>query len=231
MDISQVESLRQTLKKGIEELHLTLDAPTLDGLLSYILEFQRWNKTHNLSAIHSLEESIALHLLDSLAVLPYLDDYAQENFSGEVGFSIADLGTGGGLPGLVIAICRPSWRVYLMEAVQKKTVFLEHIVMRQHLKNVVVCSGRIEDTSKPLGKSVTCCISRAFSDFGKFITLSAPMLMDGGVVWAMKAKLLDDDLKTIPENWEIKANHSLYIPGLDAQRRLLRLAAVRESHS
>ena len=83
MDISQAESLRQTLKKGIEELHLTLDAPTLDGLLSYILEFQRWNKTHNLSAIHSLEESIALHLLDSLAVLPYLDDYAQENFSGE----------------------------------------------------------------------------------------------------------------------------------------------------
>ena len=227
----QIDLLKHKLKKGIEDLHVALDAPTLEGLLSYMLEFQRWNKTHNLSAIHSLEESIALHLLDSLAVLPYLDDYVQENFSGSKEFSIADLGTGGGLPGLVIAICRPSWKVYLMEAVQKKTVFLEHIAMRQHLKNVVVCSGRIEDTSKPLIGSISCCISRAFSDFGKFINLSAPMLIDGGVAWAMKAKLLDDDLQTIPENWEIKANHLLHIPGLDAQRRLFKLAAVRKSDS
>ncbi len=230
MDASEAESLKLALKKGVDALHLRLDASTLDGLLNYIFEFQRWNKTHNLSAIHSLEESIALHLLDSLAALPYLDDYVQENFSNGQEFSIADLGTGGGLPGMVIAICRPSWKVYLMEAVQKKTVFLEHIAMRQNLKNVVVCSGRIENTSKPLRKSVSCCISRAFSDFGKFISLSAPMLVDSGVVWAMKAKLLDDDLKTIPKDWEIKANHLLQIPGLDAQRRLFKLAAVRESH-
>lgn len=231
METSSVEHLRLILKKGVDQLNLILDDSVLDGLLSYITEFQRWNKTHNLSAIHSLEESMSLHLLDSLAVLPYLDDFVKENFSDGEKFSIADLGTGGGLPGLPIAICRPSWTVYLMEAVQKKTVFLEHIVMRQNLKNAVVCSGRIEDTSKPLNKSISCCISRAFSDFGKFIHLSEPMLTKGGVVWAMKAKLLDEDLKTIPNNWEIQANHQLHIPGLDAQRRLFKLAAVRESHS
>ena len=200
MEVSLVDSLKPTLKKGVEQLQLKLEDEILDSLLNYILEFLRWNKTHNLSAIQSAQESITLHLLDSLAILPYLDDYVRENFSNKE-FSIADLGTGGGLPGLVIAICRPSWKVYLMEAVQKKTVFLEHVAMRQSLKNVTVCPGRIENTSQPLNGSVSCCISRAFSDFGKFIDLSAPMLVDGGVVWAMKAKLLEEDLKTIPKNW------------------------------
>lgn len=231
MDASLFESLKGRLKAGVEQLQLKLDDETLDSLLNYMFEFQRWNKTHNLSAIHSLEDSVSLHLLDALAVLPYLDDYVRENFSGEEQFSIADLGTGGGLPGLPIAICRPSWNVYLMEAVQKKTVFLEHIVMRQHLKNVVVCAGRIEDTSKPLKNSISCCISRAFSDFGKFIDLSAPMLSANGVVWAMKAKLLEEDLKTIPKDWEINANYPLYIPGLDAQRRLFKIVAMRKSLS
>ena len=230
MEVSLVDSLKPKLKKGVEQLQLKLEDEILDSLLNYILEFLRWNKTHNLSAIQSAQESITLHLLDSLAILPYLDDYVRENFSNRE-FSIADLGTGGGLPGVVIAICRPSWKVYLMEAVQKKTVFLEHVVMRQNLKNVTVYPGRIENTSQPLKNNVSCCISRAFSDFGKFIDLSAPMLVDGGVVWAMKAKLLEEDLQTIPKNWEIQANHLLHIPGLDAQRRLFKLAPVRESHS
>ena len=228
---SDVNALKAILQSGVNSLNLKLDDRTLNGLLDYIVEFQRWNKTHNLSAIHSLEDSITLHLLDSLAVLPYLDDYVRENFSDGASFSIADLGAGGGLPGLPIAICRPAWKVYLMEAVQKKTVFLEHIVMRQHLNNVQVCSGRIEDTSKPLKKSISCCISRAFSDFGKYIQLSDPMLGASGVVWAMKAKLIDEDLQTIPKNWAVIANHRLNIPGLDAERRLFKLAAVRESHS
>lgn len=230
MEVSLADSLKPKLKKGVDQLHLKLDDEVLDSLLNYIFEFLRWNKTHNLSAIQSAEESITLHLLDSLAILPYLDDYVRENFSNRE-FSIADLGTGGGLPGLVIAICRPTWKVYLMEAIQKKTVFLEHVVMRQNLKNVTVCPGRIESTSQSLKKSVNCCISRAFSDFGKFIDLSAPMLVEDGVIWAMKAKLLEEDLKTIPKNWKIQANNLLHIPGLEAQRRLFKLSPVRESHT
>jgi 16S rRNA (guanine527-N7)-methyltransferase len=140
---------------------------------------------------------------------------------------MADLGTGGGLPGIPLAICRPDWQIHLMEAVQKKTVFLQHIVSKFQLENVKVHPARIEDSSKNLEKSISICISRAFSDFGKFISLSEPMLQDGGQVWAMKAKLLQEDLKTIPANWQITKNYLLQVPGLEAERRLFELEPVR----
>lgn len=211
--------VRLLLQQGIDKLGLNLPESTVVQLLEYIQEFQRWNKMHNLSAIHSLEESVSLHLLDSLAVLNSLDGYLKD----KPRKILADLGTGGGLPGIVLAICRPEWTVYLMEAVSKKVAFLEHIKGRLGLSNVRVISGRIEVTSKNLVGAVTACISRAFSDFGKFVELSKPLLEPGGMVWAMKAKLLEEDLKTIPKDWSIQVDLPLVIPGLQAERRLVGL--------
>jgi 16S rRNA (guanine527-N7)-methyltransferase len=221
------EALLTDLKVGIEKLKVDVSHQQAEALVDYLLEFQRWNKTHNLSAIHDLKDSLVLHLLDSLSVLGYLDKYAA-TLDGSEPFSMADLGTGGGLPGIPLAICRPEWKLHLMEAVQKKAVFLQHIVNKLSLTNVKVHGARIEESSPGLKNSLTCCISRAFSDFGKFLTLSAPMLKDGGLVWAMKAKLLEEDLKTIPADWEIKNNYLLNVPGLTAERRLFELGRVRE---
>jgi 16S rRNA (guanine527-N7)-methyltransferase len=115
-----------------------------------------------------------------------------------------------------------------MEAVQKKAVFLQHIVTKLNLDNVKVHGARIEDASQSLSGSVSCCISRAFSDFGKFITLSEPMLKKDGLLWAMKARALEEDLKTIPGSWKIEKDYLLSVPGLDAERRLYELDRVRE---
>ena len=221
------EGLLIDLKSGIEKLDIDVSQEQAETLIDYLLEFQRWNKTHNLSAIHGLKDSLVLHLLDSLSVLSYLDDYVA-SLDDPLSFSLADLGTGGGLPGIPLAICRPHWQIHLMEVVQKKAVFLQHIVNKLSLANAKVHAARIEDSSTELTSQISCCISRAFSDFGKFLTLSAPMLKEGGLVWAMKAKLLEDDLKTIPPGWEIKKNYLLNVPGLTAERRLFELGRVRE---
>lgn len=226
-DDSTKDALLIDLKAGIQKLNIDVSQQQAEALIDYLLEFQRWNKTHNLSAIHDLKDSLVLHLIDSLSVLSYLDAYVA-TLEDSSSFSLADLGTGGGLPGIPLAICRPHWKLHLMEAVQKKAVFLQHIVNKLSLANVKVHAARIEVSSPSLQNQISCCISRAFSDFGKFLTLSAPMLKPGGLAWAMKAKLLEEDLKTIPADWEIKKNHLLSVPGLSAERRLFELGRVRE---
>jgi 16S rRNA (guanine527-N7)-methyltransferase len=228
MEKDSQQALLAQLSDGVKGLNLDLSAESIQRLLDYLIEFQRWNKTHNLSSIHDLNQSVTLHLLDSLAVLPYLDKYTEERLKpGEV-FTLADLGSGGGLPGIPLAICRPTWKLHLMEAVQKKAVFLQHIVTKLNLDNVKVHGARIEDAAPALASSISCCISRAFSDFGKFIALSEPMLKTGGLLWAMKARALEDDLKTIPDSWKIEKDYLFSVPGLDAERRLYELARVRE---
>jgi 16S rRNA (guanine527-N7)-methyltransferase len=228
MEKDSQQALLAQLSDGVKGLNLDLSAESIQRLLDYLIEFQRWNKTHNLSSIHDLNQSVTLHLLDSLAVLPYLDKYVEERLKpGEV-FALADLGSGGGLPGIPLAICRPTWKLHLMEAVQKKAVFLQHIVTKLNLDNVKVHGARIEEAAPALASSVSCCISRAFSDFGKFIALSEPMLKTSGLLWAMKARALEDDLKTIPDSWKIEKDYLFSVPGLDAERRLYELARVRE---
>jgi 16S rRNA (guanine527-N7)-methyltransferase len=228
MEKDSQQALLNQLSDGVRGLNLELSEETIQRLLDYLIEFQRWNKTHNLSSIHDLNQSVTLHLLDSLAVLPYLDSYIEKLPKSDEAFTLADLGSGGGLPGIPLAICRPEWKLHLMEAVQKKAVFLQHIVTKFHLDNVKVHGARIEDTAPVLASSITCCISRAFSDFGKFIALSEPMLKTGGLLWAMKARALDEDLKTIPSTWKIQSNYLYSVPGLDAERRLYELGRVRE---
>jgi 16S rRNA (guanine527-N7)-methyltransferase len=228
MEKDSQEALLGQLSDGVRSLHLNISKETVQRLLDYLIEFQRWNKTHNLSSIHDLNQSVTLHLLDSLAVLPYLDKYIDRMPKSEEVFTLADLGSGGGLPGIPLAICRPAWKLHLMEAVQKKAVFLQHIATKLNLDNVKVHGARIEDAAPGLASSVSCCISRAFSEFGKFISLSEPMLKKDGLLWAMKGRALDDDLKTIPSTWKIQNDYLFSVPGLDAERRLYELARVRE---
>lgn len=219
-----LDPIRQRFIEGLKNLQLSLTDAQVNAMLGYMIELQKWNKTHNLTSITSLEEAISLHLLDSLAVLPVLDTYLGQ---AKERIQIADLGTGGGLPGIPLAIIRPQWQFYLMDAVQKKTIFLEQAVSKLKLENVKVISGRIEETSKQLQGKLTCCISRAFSDFGTYVKLAQPMLCEGGVLWAMKARALEDDLKTIPQDWGVGMEKELSVPGLQAERRIYRLDPIK----
>jgi 16S rRNA (guanine527-N7)-methyltransferase len=219
--------LKNQLKHGLQELGIDLSEVSQQALITYLSEFQRWNKTHNLSAIQESEESLKLHILDSLAVLPTLDTF----YFDQTDVTLGDLGTGGGLPGIPLAICRPQWSFVLVDAVQKKTTFLEMIVAKLKLSNVQVIHGRIEQLSKDFPGTLSTCISRAFSDLGQFIALAQPLCQPGSPLWAMKAKVPQEDLNSIPEAWAIDQDVPLKIPGLDAQRRLLRLVDMRQSHS
>lgn len=219
--------LKNQLKQGLQELRIDLSEDCVQTLIIYLFEFQRWNKTHNLSAIQEADESLRLHILDSLAVLPALDAF----YLDQTDVTFGDLGTGGGLPGIPLAICRPEWAFVLIDAVQKKTTFLEMIVAKLKLNNVRVIHGRIEQLGKDFPSTLSTCISRAFSDLGQFIALAQPLCKPGSPLWAMKAKVPQEDLNSIPEAWVIDQDVPLKIPGLDAQRRLLRLVDVRQSDS
>jgi 16S rRNA (guanine527-N7)-methyltransferase len=144
MEKDSQEALLRQLSDGVQSLHLNISAETIQRLLDYLIEFQRWNKTHNLSSIHDLNQSVTLHLLDSLAVLPYLDKYIDYLPKSEGVFTLADLGSGGGLPGIPLAICRPAWKLHLMALAWLSLAELSRLVkMLCWLRTTAVRHGRM----------------------------------------------------------------------------------------
>ena len=185
----------------------------------------RWNRVHNLTAIEDQKDSVVLHLIDSIAVLPIMDQ-----FLGNKTALIADLGSGGGLPAIPIAILRPEWRLTLIEAVRKKTAFLQHARGKLELKNTEILSERVETVAKRRPGEFDAVISRAFTSLANFLELSQPLLRPGGLVFAMKAKRADEELQEVSlDQWQLIADEPLQIPNLKVERRLLVLTPMRKS--
>ena len=130
------------LALGIQELKLELSPANIADLELFLQEMGRWNQVHNLTAIEGEKDSISLHLIDSIAVLPVLRRFLKDPSP-----RIADLGSGGGLPAIPIAILQPDWRLTLIEAIRKKTAFLQHVRGKLKLKNIEVLSERVEDVA------------------------------------------------------------------------------------
>ena len=172
------------LSLGIEDLGLDLSGSNIDRLELFLQEMARWNRVHNLTAIEDQKDSVVLHLVDSIAVLPMMDQ-----FLGNKPVAIADLGSGGGLPAIPIAILRPEWKLTLIEAVRKKTAFLQHARGKLNLKNTEILSERVEAVAKRRPGEFDAVISRAFTSLANFLELSLPLLKPNGLVFAMKAKL------------------------------------------
>ena len=213
------------LALGLESLGLELSSTNIADLELFLQEMGRWNQVHNLTAIEGEQDSIRLHLIDSIAVLPVLRQFLRGSSP-----KIADLGSGGGLPAIPIAIVQPEWRLSLIEAIRKKTAFLQHVRGKLKLKNIEVLCERAEDAAVQQSGQFDAVISRAFTNLARFLDLSLPFLKPDGLVFAMKAKRADDEMKDVcMENWRLVADEPLHIPNLTVERRLLVLSPVRKS--
>ena len=209
---------------GIEVLGLNLSPTNIADLELFLQEMGRWNQVHNLTAIEGEKNSIRLHLIDSITVLPLM-----RQFLVLPNPKIADLGSGGGLPAIPIAILQPEWHVTLIEAIRKKTAFLQHVRGKLGLRNIQVLSERVEAVAKSQAGEFDAVISRAFTNLAHFLELSLPLLKPDGLVFAMKAKRADEELQDVSmDDWRLVADEPLQIPNLAVERRLLVLSPVRK---
>jgi 16S rRNA (guanine527-N7)-methyltransferase len=209
---------------GIESVGLNLSLANIADLELFLQEMGRWNQVHNLTAIEGEKNSVRLHLIDSITVLPVM-----RRFLGLPNPKIADLGSGGGLPAIPIAILQPEWHLTLIEAIRKKTAFLQHVRGKLGLKNIHVLSERAEAVAKSQPGQFDAVISRAFTNLAHFLELSLPLLRPNGLIFAMKAKRADEELQDVcMDDWRLVADEPLEIPNLAVERRLLVLSPVRK---
>lgn len=205
-----VASLRPELESGLAQLALdpTLAAPLLD----YLALLSRWNATYNLTAIRDPREMLTKHLLDSLAIAPFLREIA----------TLADLGTGPGLPGIPLAIALPSLQVTLVESNGKKARFLREAVRRLGLPNAAVFEGRIEAFAP--AQPFDAITARALATLPLILELGGHLLKPAGRLLAMKGADFDAEISALPADWRVRAVHPLRVPGLNGQRHLLDIA-------
>lgn len=201
------------LADGTAALGLALPQETVDRLLAFGELLLKWNKVYNLTAIRNPQELITHHLLDSLAVLPYLETLNR----------LADIGSGGGLPGVVLAIVRPGLIVSSIETVGKKASFQQQAKIELGLGNFSVVNKRVEQVQAEAlpGGAPEGVISRAFSSLADFVALSGHLVAEGGALYAMKGANPVDEIATLPAGWAVTETHALSVPGLDAERHLL----------
>lgn len=199
-----------SLEQGIAELGVALPEAMQHKLLAFRDLLLKWNKTYNLTALRDPEQAIPHHLLDSLAILPYVG-------SGP----LLDVGSGGGLPGIPLAIARPELAVTMVDTVQKKATFLQQAAIELGLKNVAVSHARVEDMSGQYAQ----ISSRAFAELRLFIKLTRHLLAPGGRWLAMKGLRPDDEIAALPTDIVVERVVPLHVPGLDAERHLIILKA------
>lgn len=196
----------ELLAAGIAEMGLSVSSDTQQKLLSYIGLLQKWSKVYNLTAVRDPLEMVTLHLLDSLSVLPYVQAK-----------SLLDVGSGGGLPGIVLAICLPQLKVTTIDAVQKKVIFMRQVKGELGLDNLEVVHARVE-SYRPAEK-FDAIISRAFSELGLFISLTKHLIKENGQWLAMKGQVLQDELKDL--SLGTAKITPLNVAGLEAKRHLV----------
>ncbi len=199
-----------SLSAGLEQLSLVLSAEQQDKLLAFRDLLLKWNKTYNLTALRDPEQAISHHLLDSLAILPYVGKGP-----------LLDVGSGGGLPGIPLAIARPELSVSMVDTVQKKATFLQQAAIELGLKNITVHHARVEQ----LPGQYAQISSRAFAELKLFTDLTRHLLAPGGRWLAMKGVRPDDEIAALPADIVVDEIIPLHVPGLDAERHLIILKA------
>ena len=204
-------SAEAKLQIGLAEIGLELDRGVQQKLLAYLALMRKWNKTYNLTAISDENEMVIHHLLDSLAVLPYL-------WSGKW----LDVGCGAGVPGAILAIARPEWEFTLLDSNSKKTSFVQQAAIELGVPNIKVHTGRVENWGT--SERFDGIISRAFADFGKFTQLTEHLLLEQGRWAAMKGRLEEE----LPQGCKVVRQIPIHVPGLNAVRSLVIAAKIRE---
>ncbi len=186
-------------------------------------ELLRWNRVHNLPAIDDTEAAFHLHLIDTIIVLPILRRYLQTPLrASDTPIQIADLGSGGGLPGIPLAILEPTWFFSLIEASKKKAAFLQHVRGGLGLSHLQIMASRVENVAKTNRASFDAVTARAFTRLNKLLDLSAPLLKSSGFVFAMKSQQSKEEISEISsKDWRLLEECELSLPGQALDRRLL----------
>jgi 16S rRNA (guanine527-N7)-methyltransferase len=198
----------QQLYQGLQALQLNLTTSVQTQLLTYLELLTQWNRVYNLTAVREITQMIPKHLLDSLAVLPYL-----------TGPSILDVGTGAGIPGLILAMAQPNWQYTLLDSNTKKIRFIQQAIIELQINNVQTISTRLERFSPTI--EFNTIISRAYADLYQFYMDTKPLLTPNNCLVAMKGiypQAEIDELKPLPIQ---VASFTLQIPQLAAQRHLI----------
>ena len=205
--MSNDHDLDPPLRAGLAAL--ALPGELAPPLLAYLDLLARWNRTYNLTAVRDPREMVSRHLLDSLAMEPFLDGID----------SLADLGTGPGLPGIPLAIARPGLRVTLVEANGKKARFLREAVRTLGLANAEVAESRIEALDRP--GTFDAITARALATLPQILEFGGHLLAPGGKLLAMKGARPDEEIAALPRGWRLETLHRLTVPGLDGERHLV----------
>lgn len=207
-----MESARDVLQQGLKQLALPCDEAQISPLLAYIKLIDKWNKGYNLTAVRNAVDMARLHILDSLAILPYLQDG-----------NVIDIGTGAGLPGIPLAIFLPHVEFTLLDANAKKTRFVQQVVLELHLKNVAIQCARVEQFKPDVRYSTL--VTRAFADIAEILKLTGHLFADNSVLLAMKGRNPVQELMQITEKYTVIP---ITVPGMDAQRCLVRIERAVE---
>jgi len=200
-----MDKCRKILTTGITDLGLSEDKVKLEKLLDFIELIAKWNKTYNLTAIRDQQEMAKLHILDSLAISPYIR-----------GQQLIDIGTGAGLPGIPLAIFHTEKQFVLLDSNAKKTRFVQQVILELKLDNVSVCHSRVEDFKPNIGFDTVTC--RAFASMDNITRLTRHLFNENGLLLAMKAQKLEEELKTLNKDYRLI---TLKVPFIAAERCLV----------
>ena len=207
---------RSVLEAGLKSLKLNLLPSQVDALLAYMALIQKWNKVYNLTALRSSDEMLTHHLLDSLSVV--LPLRAQLEAMGLTRGKLLDVGSGGGLPGVVLAIVMPQWRITCVDTVAKKAAFVQQVSASLALPNLRGLHARVESLRADAGEGFDVVASRAFASLPDFVNWSTEALLPHGVWMAMKGKSPTEEMAALPTHAQVFHVEPLHVPGLDAER-------------
>jgi 16S rRNA (guanine527-N7)-methyltransferase len=207
------EELTRALTDGVRAMALDLNDTQIGALIDYLALLTKWNAVYNLTAVRDPMQMVTQHLLDSLAAVPA--------FAGVQ--NVLDVGAGGGLPGMALAIARPDMRVSMIDTVHKKTAFLTQSKAELGLTNVTIHTGRVEQLQ--VQDKFDVITSRAFAELCDFVTWSGHLLKPGGHFIALKGVLPQDEIDRLPEGWKVSSIQSLQVPRLNAERHLIFIEA------
>lgn len=201
-------ALAQVLNEGIDQMGLELDAAQRERLLDYLALMYKWNSVYNLTSLRDPMQMVTHHLIDSLAAVPA--------FAGAR--DVLDVGAGGGLPGIVLAIARPDMKVSLIDTVHKKTAFLTQVKAELGLANVTVYTMQVQNLKAGPFDVIT---SRAFADLSDFVNWSGHLLAEGGRFIALKGVAPAEEQQRLPQEWKVQESRPLQVPKLGAERHLV----------
>jgi len=203
------EETRTLLEQGVAALQLNLNPDQYNQLMSYLDLLIKWNGVYNLTSVRNPVDMVRQHLLDSLSAA----------FAFEQAKNVLDVGSGGGLPGIVLAIVFPNVKISLIDTVNKKTAFLKQVKAELGLNNVTVYTGRVELLK--VDELFDVITSRAFSELANFVNWAGHLLAKGGKMIALKGQLPEHEIAVLPSGWAITKVQAISVPGLEAQRHLL----------